>query len=231
MGRSCPVTELPWTELLLAADWGSQPKKGTEAWTAWKSLTEHRPVRPNYGGAKVISWDALEVTMWKWIFREPGFSTTNGKKWFPKGYKVTTQNRCAEKKMRKWFCENNGSDPAHPKHTTLLVLTPKATRPHRFDSVALPKPQQKANTPQAGAIPSFLYKCFKECAVVLCLPRLPSTHLSLSSLTNERLAQLWPSVRSTPYLLFTVSCSVGLSLLLSKANPVGWFTWVVYNNF
>lgn len=111
--------------------------------------TEHRPVRPNYGGAKVISWDALEVTMWRWIFREPGFSPTNGKKWFPKGYKVTTQNRCAEKKMRKWFCENNGSDPAHPKHTTLLVLTPKATRPHRFDSVALPKSQQKVNTPQS----------------------------------------------------------------------------------
>lgn len=173
MGRSCPVTELPWTELLLAADWGSQPKKGTEAWTAWKSLTEHRPVRPNYGGAKVISWDALEVTMWRWIFREPGFSPTNGKKWFPKGYKVTTQNRCAEKKMRKWFCENNGSDPAHPKHTTLLVLTPKATRPHRFDSVALPKPQQKANTPQSWChtlLPLQMLQRMCSCAVSTSTP-------------------------------------------------------------
>lgn len=136
MDRSCPVTELSWAELLSAAHWGSQSKKGTGAWFAHKSLGEHRA---NSGGANANSQEALEVTMERWVFREAGFSPTNGKKWFPKGYKATTQNRCAEK-QRKWFCESNSLDPVHSKQTTLPVLTPKVTRPHGHDSMALPKP-------------------------------------------------------------------------------------------
>lgn len=65
------------------------------------------------------------LSKWQWRDERSGrrFSPTNGKKSFPRGYKATTQNRCAEKPMRKWFCENNSLDPVHPKQTTLPVLT------------------------------------------------------------------------------------------------------------
>lgn len=81
--------------------------------------------------------------------------------------------RKADEEIILW---NNNLVPAHPRQTTLPVLSPKATRPHGLNSVALPKPSQKPTHPKAGVTPSSLYKCVTECAVVLWPSQLPSSH-------------------------------------------------------
>lgn len=51
-GQIMPRHGVVWAELLSAAHWGSQSKKGAEAWFAHKSLGEHMA---NSGGANANS--------------------------------------------------------------------------------------------------------------------------------------------------------------------------------
>lgn len=119
MDRSCPVTELSGLSCYQQLPEGLSPRKGqrpdshTRAWVSTGQILE-------------VPMPILRrLSKWQWRDERSGrrFSPTNGKKSFPRGYKATTQNRCAEKPMRKWFCENNSLDPVHPKQTTLPVLT------------------------------------------------------------------------------------------------------------
>lgn len=72
---------------------------------SWKSLPEQRP---NAGGAKADSQEALEVTAEKSMFREGRaeilfrrFLPYHQQEMAPMGYKASTQNRWTEKQMRK----------------------------------------------------------------------------------------------------------------------------------
>lgn len=190
------VTELSWAELLSAAHWGSQSKKGTGAWFAHKSLGEHRA---NSGGANANSQEALEVTMERWVFGEAGLSPTNGKKWFPKGYKATTQNRCAEK-QRKWFCESNSLDPVHSKQS------PRPPDLKDMTAWLFPNHNKKQIYPKLVVRPPSLTNVLKNAQLCcVCLDSLPHTqsefshNWSLSQLQAFETGSARPSVRSTPY--------------------------------
>lgn len=144
--------------------------------------------------------------------QEAGFSATNGKKWFPKGYKATTQKRCAEKQMRKWFCENNSLDPVHPKQTTLPVLT---------DTTAwlFPNRNKKQIYPKLVACPPSSTNALTDVQLrCVCLDSLLHTQTEFSH--NWPLPQLvQPSLLWGAPLTFRVSGSAAVKLL-TRATPL-----------
>lgn len=148
--------------------------------------------------------------------REVGLSPTNGKKWFPKGYKATTQNRCAEKQTRKWFCENYSLDPVHPKQTTLPVLTDMTVG-------LFPNHNKKQIYPKLEAQPPSSTNALKSVELCcVCLNSLPHTQ---SFSHNWPLPQLPPETGSALYSVRSTPTVQGLGLcaaakLLSRATPL-----------
>lgn len=167
------------------------------------------------------------LSKWQWRDERSGrrFSPTNGKKWFPRGYKATAQNRCTERQMRKWFCESNSLDPVHPKQTTLPVL---------MDMTAwlFPNHNKKQIYPKLVARPPSSTNALKN--VQLCCVCLDSLLHTQSEFSHNwplpqplRLAQqslLWgapPTVQGP--------CSVQLSNSCQE-QPHCWFTLLFHNS-
>lgn len=103
--------------------------------------------RSNAEGAKDNFQEAGEVTAESESSEkmeqesEIGFSPTNGKKWFPKGCKATTQKQMILS-ARIWF------------QIILPVPLPKATRPHRSD-ISSSQTTAKSLQPIPKLVPSF----------------------------------------------------------------------------